>query len=374
MQDQPNTQESIALLKRLPLCSPGEQQQILASLLYSAQHSNEDEDWNIYALALQALGRLDEAIAIWQPLVETHPDNDICRLNLGCAYARAGQLDRLEMSEYHLRYLAEHGSTEDMRNMGRQNLEAVERDARQKGQPGELQQLQLESLREAIETDTASADDYVSWTKLSIQSKRAGDGDISLTDLVPLLEKGRQCFPQSAEILEQLIFCYLQADPEGKLEEVLKELEVVAPDSPVLQYFESIDDDTIREYRQQMDQRIQELMERANLPDPALQTAAVRELHNLVSLYPANFDYHMAYAFALNFAGRDAEAIQQGEEMEPFAGESHSIHFNLGQLFWLSGDATRGQQHLDLAVQYAQDEQERQDALARIASLSKGAM
>jgi len=50
---------------------------------------------------------------------------------------------------------------------------------------------------------------------------------------------------------------------------------------------------------------------------------------------------------------------------------SHTFHFNLGQVSWLCGDAERGRHHLNLAMQYPGNDQEREDVRERIADLER---
>jgi hypothetical protein len=49
--------------------------------------------------------------------------------------------------------------------------------------------------------------------------------------------------------------------------------------------------------------------------------------------------------------------------------DSHSFHFNLGQIFWICGDPVQGRHHLEQALRDAKDEGERQDVRDRLADL-----
>jgi hypothetical protein len=70
--------------------------------------------------------------------------------------------------------------------------------------------------------------------------------------------------------------------------------------------------------------------------------------------------------------GQHAAALQQAELLERNPADTHSFHFNLGQVYWLCGDASKGRQHLQLAYDYANNDQERQDAKDRISDLARG--
>lgn len=239
-------------------------------------------------------------------------------------------------------------------------------------QDEQLQQLQIASLHERIRSDQVSADDYQKLGKLLLVRERRGFKDVSLDEITAILEEGQKRFPYAVELLEQLIACYLRKDPLNRLEPALKKLEKLNADSPVLQLIAHIDDVEDVEHLWQMDQRLPELMAQIQSKDPQLRKAALQELQEVVDAYPLNPDYRLAYAFALCILGQKTEAMHQAGLLDKNDIPSHTYHFNLGQVFWLCGDPVKGRHHLDLSLQYAGNAQERQDALDRIAALSKG--
>jgi hypothetical protein len=89
----------------------------------------------------------------------------------------------------------------------------------------------------------------------------------------------------------------------------------------------------------------------------------------MVTTFPTNPNYRSVYAFALGLTGNKEEALTQAEIAAENAIEDHSLHFNLGQVFWMGGDDVRGRHHLELSIKFAATEEERQDALERIAYL-----
>jgi len=373
MQDEPQgapgNDELQALFEHLQQGSDTERERILNDLLQRAQGSGDAEDWNVFALGLQAAGKLEDAINIFKQLIEAFPERDIYRLSLATTYSQAGQF---ELCRYHLRYLEEHAASEEMRDVAKQQLEGMERFLKKTALDEQLQQLQIASLRERIQSSEVSADDYQRLGKLLLLRERQAFEDVSLDETTAILEQGQKHFPEAEGILELLIACYLRKDPQRRLESALKTLEEINPDSHLLQLVANIDDAERAAYVQQMDRRMQELMMQVQAKDPALTKAALEELRKIVTLYPSNLDYRLTYAFALCIAGRNAEAMQQAELLDKNDIPSHTYHFNLGQVFWLCGDVVRGRQHLDLSIQYASTDEEKQDALERIAYLSKG--
>src|SRR3954447_1562471 len=111
------------LLDRVREGHPAEQQAAIAKLTERAECSNDREDWHRLAIALFAMRRFDEAIVIWDRLVENAPDQDWMRLNLATAYS---QVKQVGLCRYHLGYLAQHASSEELRRTGREQLNGYE--------------------------------------------------------------------------------------------------------------------------------------------------------------------------------------------------------------------------------------------------------
>lgn len=368
-QSAPENDELQALFEYLQQGSDTEREHILDDLLQRAQKSGDPEHWNVFALGLQAAGRLEDAINIFKQLIEAFPDRDIYRLSLATTYSQAAQF---ELCRYHLRYLEEHGASEEMRDVAKEQLTGMEHFLKKTALDEQLQQLQIASLRERIQSGEVSADDYQKLGKLLLLRERQGFEDVSLDETTAILEQGQKHFPEAEGVLELLIACYLRKDPQNRLKPVLKTLEKINPNSQLLQLVANIDDAERASYAQQMSRRMQELMMQVQAKDPELTKAAIEELRKIITMYPSNPDYRLTYAFALCIVGQCTEAMEQAELLDQNDIPSHTYHFNLGQIFWLCGDPLRGRQHLDLSIQYASTDEEKQDALERIAYLSKG--
>jgi len=354
---------------RIRDATQAEREMLLNELQQQAEASNDVEDWNRLAIGLLAADRVDEALNLFNQIVQVSPDKDVYRLNLATTYTQARQF---EMAKYHMRYLAEHGTTKEWRHEGLQQLENLERTLRQTEQAAQFRQLQTEGLREKIDAGQASPDDYQLLARLFYEEGQYSNAGIAVVQLTSLLEEGHRRFPHSTAILELLIYCYLQDDPNNRLEATLKELEAIAPDAGVLQLLRNVDDASAAQERQRREQRADALLGQVlQAEDPALKRAALEDLRQIVNLYPTNPSYRLNLAFGLCIIGECTEAIQHAERVEPVIGESHSMHFNIGQIFWLCGDPVRGRHHLELAEQFAADDTERQDARERIADLEK---
>jgi tetratricopeptide (TPR) repeat protein len=321
------------------------------------------EAWAEAAQGFFVARMFPDAIHILRQLVERAPEQDTHRLNLAMAY---WQIEDVELCRYHLAHLVKHGRTAELRDYARAQLEQYETSLGLTSRDGELAALQERSLQEQIAAPTS----YVRLGRLwNRQGKLAGDENATAR-VTALLEEGSRRFPQNIGILELLILCYLRHDPEGRLGDVMRALEKGDPESPVFQKLEGIVDSADAErHRRQMSGRANALLRQATKGDNAVRAAALSGLRRMIAVAPNNLDYRLTFAFALGANGAHSEALEQATLLSRQSIESHSYHFNLGQIFWLSGDPTNGRRHLEMAFRYATNEQERQDVRDRIADL-----
>jgi len=355
-------------MERVEISHPAEQDAAISELGDRAEKSNDKYDWNRVAMALFEVGRFDEAISILDKLIQAFPNEDVIRLNLATAYSQVAQVG---LCRLHLRYLAEHGGTEEIRKTGREQLEGYEQFIGLTEPDIELRKLQIEALREATTVDGCSAEDFLRLAKLL---RRAADLDPDggwMQQSRAALEAGVAKYPQDVPLMELLVGAYLSSDPEKRLDETLRRLERLAPDS---QIFETLAKASRKDYsgwRRDMSQRVNHLLGQVAGDDPALREAALSDLRRIVEQYPQNPNYRVNYGFALMVIGEREEAAQQAKILDSVDEPSHSFHFNLGQIFYYCSDRVKGRAHLELAAKYANDEQERREAWERISDLEK---
>jgi len=125
------------------------------------------------------------------------------------------------------------------------------------------------------------------------------------------------------------------------------------------------------DWERDMSQRVHHLLGQVVGDDPNVRAPALSDLRRIVQQYPQNPDYRVHYGFALMVIGDREEAARQARILDSVDEPSHSFHFNLGQIFYYCGDRVKGRAHLELAVKYANDEQERRDAWELITYLGK---
>ena len=150
-------------MERTKTGDPSEQDEAISELAERAQKSNDKYDWNEFAMALFEARRFDQAISILDSLIQAFPNEDVIRLNLATAYSQVSQVG---LCRLHLKYLAEHGGTEEIRKTGREQLEGYEQFIGFTEADTELRKLQIAALREATSADGCSNEDFLRLAKL----------------------------------------------------------------------------------------------------------------------------------------------------------------------------------------------------------------
>jgi tetratricopeptide (TPR) repeat protein len=356
------------LMERVKTGDPSEQDEAISELAGRAEKSDDKYDWNTVAMGLFEARRFDQAISILDSLIQAFPDEDVIRLNLATTYS---QVSQVSLCRLHLKYLAEHGGTEEIRKTGREQLEGYEQFIGFTEADTELRKLQIAALRETTSIDGCPAEDFVRLAKLL---RRATDLDPDagwMEQSRAALEIGVAKYPQDVTLLELLVAAYLSSDPEQRLDETLRRLEGLAPDSQVFKVLTEVSRQDNSGWARDMSQRVHHLLGQVAGDDPAMREPALSDLRRIVEQYPQNPNYRVHYGFALMVVGDREEAARQAKILDRVDEPSHSFHFNLGQIFYYCGDPVRGRAHLELAAKYANDEQEGRDAWERIADLEK---
>jgi Flp pilus assembly protein TadD len=346
------------LLERLKYGTPAEQEAILDELLARARAETADAvDVNEYAFALATIGRHSDAVAIWEALLEAAPDNAIARMNLSVSLS---QLGHLELAHHHMAYVAEHGS-EDERGVAQGQIAALERFMEVDAENGRFVALQLAALRERRAAGGMSKDDRMTLARRLYKGRRDDPDATGLREAALVLEEGLLAEPDSVPMMELLAACYLRHDPETRLEDLVARLERLAPDSPLIEILSDQRDAPAD--RPATEDRVNELMSLVTAPesDDAVRAAAVADLSSVVSAFPDNPSYRSSYAFALAMTGRHDEARAQALRAGESAGESHSVHFNVAQVLWATGNQEAAERHLHQARRFAHDEQDLRD-------------
>jgi tetratricopeptide (TPR) repeat protein len=352
------------------VCSgtPQARTEALSSLVRRAERSSDPDDWNAVGVGLHHAGEHDSAIGVFEGLVRSFPHVDAYRFNLATSYS---QLEQIGLCRHHLQHLAAQAATQELRNLAEQQLRGYEKFLGMSPEDQALRVLQLRSLRRAIDRTARKPEDFVALARLLIQHEKLEPNMGGLDEALEILERGHAAFPEDVSLLEHLIACYLRCDPKGRLDAALKELARLAPESAALHAISRIGDDDASAFSDQIHKRTERLFQVVADAQGPEREAALKDLSSIVSMYPENEGYRLNYAFALMACGMKEAAIEQARHLASLDVKSHTFQFNLGQVFWLCGDAIAGRRHLELAYHFASTEEERRDAEERISELGK---
>ncbi len=354
------------LLEHIQRGTDQERSAALETLGKRAEVGGQAEDWSRYGLGLLAAGQLQAAQEVFEVLAKQEPTVDQHRLNLAVIYAQRHQY---EIARYYLDYVAQKGTSEEGRKIGREQLAALTRDLSASDPNQQLHRRERTSLEKRVASRQATPEDYRLLGRLLIQESRGGE-DL-LRETASILETGHTRFPLDSGLLELLIYCYLRSDPNHRLDDVVLALDKLDPNSEILRTLRSQPNDQAEPHRRELLDRAYDLLQLTQQADPTLQAAALEELRKLVARFPENLHYQCLYAFALGGCGQKDEALRQAAIIARNAGDSYSLHFNLGQIFWLVGDQAQGRSHLDLAYAYAPNGNERASVNKLVSELNR---
>jgi predicted Zn-dependent protease len=357
------------LISRIQQGTAAESESAIEQLFEMAQKDDDLDTWNTVGVGLHFAGRNDEAVRLFDRLVESVPANDAYRLNLATCYS---QNQQTALCREQLLYVAEHGSSEENRKLAREQLQGYDNFLGNTEQDRKLADKQMRSLRKRTTQPSKNAEDFKNLARLLVKRGHLDPAGNWLEQSVQVLEEGTADFPKETELLELLISCYLRQDPNSRLDSALKRLELIAPDSRVLSVLANQDEDEARRFVKNNQARADGLLKQVIQGDQIRRRAALQDLAGLVNMYYDNPVYRGNYAFALMVCKQPAAALQQAAILENNPAATHSFHFNLGQVYWLCGDEKNGRQHLQLAYDYASNDLEKQDVMDRISELEIG--
>jgi hypothetical protein len=352
--------------------SQSDQEATIAELQREAQASEGDErTWSDLALGMFQAGYFEDACDLFRKLADLFPEHDVHRINVATCLS---QMAQFELCRHELEHVRSHGQTEDGRRTAAELLQGLIQWRSKSARDMQFARLRLAALRERVEAAEAEPDEYVQLARLQIEQE--------LDDLTGMeaaydqarqtLEQGKKRFPESVPILEHLAFVYLRTlNAESQLDAILQKLQRIAPDSQVLQAGQAANDEEAEAFSKRMQGRAWELMKNCEQDDPPLVEASLRELQKMVVMYAMSPEYRKTYAFALMIAGRNDEARRQAEILESLDADSHDMHFHLGQIFSACGDVPRGLRHLELALQSAASQEDREQTEMLIAQCKK---
>ena len=367
----PQSDRRHVLGEQIRHASKSEQDAALDELFQLARESGGDERaWSGFALGLFNAGAFEDALDVFRKLANSFPTNDLHRLNIATCHSQLAQFDLCRLQ---LKSIAASGATPQARQVAAEQLRGLEEWLGQTEKDQQFREMKLMALQERVRAADAQAEDYVQLARLLLEQEHAGapgsEGDTERGR--EILEQGESRFPQSVPILEYLAGFYMRLPGcEEQLEKTLQKIEKLAPDSPVLELMNPTED-YARELSNRLRERAFALMRNCESKDPDLVSASLKELRKMVGKFGQIPEYRKNYAFALTMAGRYEEARREAEILAGMAGDSHNLHFHIGQVFSACADKARARHHLELALQLSNTDEDRRDTLQLLSDLKK---
>jgi hypothetical protein len=200
--------------------------------------------------------------------------------------------------------LIDHASTEEMRHLGDEQLRGYESFLGLGESDTQLRDLQVNFLEESIAVDPAAPRNYIELSRLMTRISKFEPG-AEFGRAAEVLEQALAACRDRQEILENLSFCYIHADPKQRMNEVVKEFEAIAPDSRIVESLANVFSEGGGHGSEALAARVQMLMQQVEQKDEALSEAALRDLARIVDTYSDTTSYRLSYAFCLGMTARE---------------------------------------------------------------------
>ncbi|MBK8058679.1 MAG: hypothetical protein IPK33_12675 [Gemmatimonadetes bacterium] len=288
------TQSAKELLAAIQSGPPNQAEEALTELEKRAESSNDPARSSELAQGYFAARRFDEANRLFDELIRFDPARDEDRLNLAMCF---WQLGHVALCRHQLAHLSAHAASDAMRAFAADQLRHYETALGLRGIDKELAELQEASLREQIASNDAEAAAYTRLARLLIRQDGSPATQMDMRRRASVLEDGRRRFASEAPILELLVFCYLNLGRHGPLDEVIRDLERVDPESDILRTLRAPgNDQSIIEQRMA---RVNALFQEATSGEGPARDAALNGKREIVAHAPGTAQYRLALAFAL---------------------------------------------------------------------------
>uniref|UniRef100_UPI003F491278 tetratricopeptide repeat protein n=1 Tax=Nonomuraea sp. CA-252377 TaxID=3240003 RepID=UPI003F491278 len=370
MDDVDRTEENLRLLNQVDHATPEELERVL-DLLSAKASTGSPSALHLLAMGLAGAQRMDDAIMAFRSAIESAPHRLEFRLNLAVAHARVGQIDLAMATLDRTAALVDSGQVRLAGCDQAQTRAAVQRRRdelaewmRWRDDQRRLTRLRAGMLRERIARGEATTEDRVQLANALLRLNHESTPKV-LEEIAAVLESVRAVEPRHVEALERLALVYGKLN-DDRCDEVLRELEVVEPNSAVLRAY-AVSPQATAEYAATMRARVTALFELAISRGPDSE-AALADLRPLAQMAPSNREYRGMLMFAEHVHGNVARAMELAELQDAESDLSHAEHYNVAQIFW-GQDEARARGHLSAAYQKASTDEERRDVEEMLALL-----
>lgn len=359
------TGENLRLFDLLERATPEEQERALGVLSGRAA-SGRPSDVHLLAVGLASTGRFDEAIPVYRTAIEAAPTRPEFRLNLAVAYVKTGQvelagatLDTAITDVTSGRMGIPQGTRDQVRGAFQRRRDEIDKWIAWRDTQHQMERLRIGMLRERIAAGDASMADRVQLANDLLRLRHSPGADETVDEATSVLEAAQALEPGNVEVLERLAFVYAVAD-DDRVDDVLRQLEAVAPGSPVLTAFARSEQENAqlsKTWRERAESLFQVAVTRHRTPEGE---AALAELRHFVRTVSRTRDFRGMLMFSEYMNGNMPQALALAKALETEPDISYAEHFNIGQVFW-HYDEQRGRAHLAAAYGMAATKQERRD-------------
>lgn len=355
------TAEDARWLEELPDAPHAEQVEALRRLQEDAT-AVDRRTLHVAGLGLARLGRADEAIAAFERASKLDPADALDVVNVAVGLMAIGETER---ARRRLMPLAQ--GNDNTSEIARRYLAEIDRILQAANRETRFAELRVAALRERFLAGTATNDELVQLARSLASFVANGRTGYDWADVTRVLEAVRERDPRKVEALELLTVAYGATGQDAQMNEVMQQLEKIAPDSRV---FQAIDKrpEYHKWYNESMEARVDNLLKEA-IRGEAEAKEALQSLRALVQRFPDNDNYHMALMCALSVNSDIPGALAQAEWLGQRPNPTHERQFIVAQVFLSAGDRQRAEEHFAEAYRLARTDQDRQDSLDRLEHL-----
>jgi tetratricopeptide (TPR) repeat protein len=319
---------------------------------------------HVYAVGLAVAGRVHEAVPLLRSAVTARPDRVEFRLNLATAYVRLGEMD---LAAGALDAAIDAARAGEIRAAGWDIQQLIDDLRRRRDElfawiswrteEYRMLRLRADMLRERLRLGGATTADMVQLARTLLMLRTDADSEETIPEAVTVLEAAYTAEPRNVEVLEQLIYISVASNDRPRRDRLLRELERVDPNTPLLRAFEIDRKNTGGHLAERRESRAAELFELA-MAGSAESRAALIELRRLQRGNPDSRECRARLMFAECFVGDRKTALTLAREADADPDLPLEDHCTVAQILW-SHDRPRASRHLSAAREMAQDDDDR---------------
>lgn len=350
------------LLQTVRAAGGRERDGMLQRCVQLAQESTSHADVHFAGLALAEARWLSQAVAAFDRAAELRPTSDIDRLDAAIALVELGEMN---LALLRLAPLVDSDQVKDRARRLRDEVSAAQHNL---DRERALASLQIAALRERISSGTATLVDRVELARLLLGLSLSGVEERGYEQALMVLAPVLAANPGYVEALEIKAAALIYTGDAAGLNKALIDLERIAPDSNILGFYDQMR--RAEDSGERASRDVGELLQLAVTgigPEADAALASLRDRHRS---FPDDEEYAVAIMFAAIAQQRYDVAIELADDLAGRRPSTYELHFNLGQVYWMTEDPQRGRHHLTVAANLARDNQERRDVAERVALLS----